>query len=113
MVKNISHVLSCLHAVLVRVTMAVMEHHDQKQLREERVDLAFISQVTVLEENQNRNSSKAGNLEARTDIEVWRFATYQLFTNGLFSLLFYRTQDHQLRDGNTHNGLGPPPLITN
>jgi hypothetical protein len=27
----------------------------------------------------------------------------------LFSLFSYRTQDHQPRDGTTHNGLGPPP----
>jgi hypothetical protein len=32
---------------------------------------------------------------------------------GLFSLSSYRTQDHQLRDGTTHNGLGPSPSITN
>jgi hypothetical protein len=29
---------------------------------------------------------------------------------GLLSLLSYRTQDHQPRDGTAHNGLGPPPL---
>jgi hypothetical protein len=30
----------------------------------------------------------------------------------LFSLLSYRTQDHQPRNGTTHHELGPPPLIT-
>ena len=39
--------------------------------------------------------------------------TDQLASPGLLSLLSERTQDHQPRDGPTHNGLGPPPLITN
>ena len=38
-------------------------------------------------------------------------AAYWLAPHGLLSLLFYRTQDHQPRDGPTHNGLGPPPSI--
>jgi hypothetical protein len=32
---------------------------------------------------------------------------------GLLSLLSYRTQDYQPRDGPTHKGTYPPPLITN
>jgi hypothetical protein len=44
----------------------------------------------------------------------WRRAAYYwLAPHGLLSLLSYRTQDHQPRDGPTHNGLGPPSLITN
>jgi hypothetical protein len=31
----------------------------------------------------------------------------------LLSLLSYRTQDHHLRDGTTHNGLDPPQLVIN
>jgi hypothetical protein len=38
-------------------------------------------------------------------------AAYWLALHGLLSLLSYRTQDHQPRDGTTHSGLGPPPLI--
>jgi hypothetical protein len=38
----------------------------------------------------------------------WRGATYWFAPHGLFSLLSYRTQDHQPRDSTTHNGLGPP-----
>jgi hypothetical protein len=33
----------------------------------------------------------------------WRDVTYWLASPGLLSLLFYRTQDYQLRDGTTHN----------
>jgi hypothetical protein len=33
----------------------------------------------------------------------WRDVTYWLASPGLLSLLSYRTQDYQLRDGTTHN----------
>jgi hypothetical protein len=36
-----------------------------------------------------------------------------LNVHGLFSLLPYKTQDNQPRDGTTHNGLGPHTSITN
>ena len=39
-----------------------------------------------------------------------RDVTYWLASSGLLSLLFYRTQVYQPRDGTTHSGLGPPPL---
>ena len=32
---------------------------------------------------------------------------------GAAQLLSYRAQDQQPRDGTTHNGLGPPPSVTN
>jgi hypothetical protein len=35
----------------------------------------------------------------------WRDVTYWIASPGLLSLLFYRTQDYQPRDGTTHNGL--------
>jgi hypothetical protein len=34
---------------------------------------------------------------------LWKNATYWLAHHDLLSLLFYETQDHQLRDGPTHN----------
>ena len=43
----------------------------------------------------------------------WRDVPYWLASPGLLNLLSYRTQYHQPRDGTTHNGLGPFPLITN
>ena len=42
-----------------------------------------------------------------------RDAAYWLAPPGLPSLLSYRTQDYQTRDGATHSGLYRPPLITN
>ena len=35
---------------------------------------------------------------------LWRDVTYWLAPPGLLSLLSYRTQDYQLRDGTTHIG---------
>jgi hypothetical protein len=56
-----------------------------------------------------RTGTQAGQ-EAGADteaMEAW------LASPGLLSLLSYRTQDYQSRDGTTHNGQGPPSLITN
>jgi hypothetical protein len=41
----------------------------------------------------------------------WRDTTYWLSSPDLLSLLSYRTQDYQPRDGTTHNGLDPPPNV--
>ena len=38
----------------------------------------------------------------------WRDVLYWLISTGLLSMLSYRTQDYQPRDGTTHNG--PSPL---
>jgi hypothetical protein len=38
----------------------------------------------------------------------WRDVTYWLASPGLLSLLSYRTQDHQPRDGTTHKGPSHP-----
>ena len=43
----------------------------------------------------------------------WRGVTYWLASPSLLSLLSYRTQDHQPRDGITHNSLDHPMSITN
>jgi hypothetical protein len=41
----------------------------------------------------------------------WRDVLYWFASPGLLSLVSYRTQDYQPRDGPTHKG--PFPLITN
>jgi hypothetical protein len=45
------------------------------------------------------------------DAEPWRDVLYWLVFPGLLSLLSYRAQDSQLRDGTTHKGTSP--LINN
>ena len=61
-------------------------------------------------------------MEAGADAEAMEGAAYWVASHCLLSLLSYRTQnhqpkdgttDHQPRDGTTYNGLGPPPLNTN
>jgi hypothetical protein len=42
----------------------------------------------------------------------WRDAAYWIASPGLLSLLSYRTQDHQPRDGTTHSGLDSHLLNT-
>jgi hypothetical protein len=85
----------------------------KKQAVEERIILAYCC-ASLKEGSQDRNSHRAGTWRQELMYRPWRVATYWLASPGLFSLLSYRTQDHQPRDGNTYNGLGPPPpLITN
>jgi len=57
-----------------------------------------------------RTGTQAGQ-EAGAVAEVMEDVSYWLASPGLLSLLSYRTQDYQPRDGTTHNVLGPPPLI--
>ena len=49
-------------------------------------------------------------LEAGAEVEAMECAAYWLSPHGLLSLLSYKTQDHQSRDGPTHNALGSPPI---
>ena len=49
------------------------------------------------------------DLDAEANAETQRDAACWLVHRGLLSLLPYRTQDHQPRDGSTRNGQGPSP----
>jgi hypothetical protein len=51
------------------------------------------------------------NLQAGADAEAMEGAANWIASHGLFTLLSYRTQDHQSGDGPTFNGLGPPTLL--
>jgi hypothetical protein len=88
----------------------------KKQVGEERVYSAYTSTLLfITKESQDRNSHRAGAWRQKLMQRPWRDAAYWLAPCGLLSLLSYRTQDYQPRDGTTHNGLGlgPPHLITN
>jgi hypothetical protein len=58
--------------------------------------------------SQDRKLTQGRNLEAGADAEAMEGAAYWML-----SLPSYRTQDPKSRDGSTHNGLGPPPLVIN
>ena len=76
------------------------------------------TEVSCVEVPRNSSSSNAVRawIQAGQDsggkrgAEAMEGAAYWLASPGLFSLLSYRTQDHQPRVGTTHNG---PSLITN
>lgn len=89
------------------VFITATKHHDQKIVGEERVYSLFI-----IKENQDQNSNRI--LEEGADAEAIAgsclLAPPQ--TPDLLSPSFYRTQDLQPRNGTTHFGLDPLPLIT-
>ena len=78
----------------------------KKQVGEERVysvytsTLLFITKEVRLELKQVRKQEMMQR--------PWRDVPYWLASPGLLSLLSYRTQDYQPRDGSTHKG--PLPL---
>ena len=59
------------------------------------------------------HSHRAGTWRQELMQKPWRGAAYWLAYHGLLSLLSYRTQDNQPRDGTTHHKLVPPLSITN
>jgi hypothetical protein len=83
-----------------------------KQVGEERVYSAY-TYFHIAVHHQRKSGlelSQARNLEAGADAEAMEGAAYWLASPASLSLLSYRTQDYQPRDGTTHNGLGPPTL---
>jgi hypothetical protein len=74
--------------------------------------LAYTSKLLFnIEGSQDRNSNKAATWKQEVMRRSWRDAAYWPALHDLPSLLSYRTQDDQPRDGTTHNGLGLPPSI--
>ena len=84
---------------LVRASIAIIKHHEQKQRGGKRFISAYIQ---VLHEGQSGQA-----LEAELQ-RSWRGAAYWLTPYGLLSLLSYRTQDLLLRSGIDYNGLSLP-----
>jgi hypothetical protein len=78
----------------------------KKQVGEERVYLAYTS-ILLFITKEARTGTQAGQ-EAGAEQRPWRDVLYWLASLGLLSLLSYRTQDYQPRDGPTHKG--PFPL---
>jgi hypothetical protein len=90
--------------IYLRVSIAAMKQHEKNQAGEERVHLASTASLLFITKgSQDRNSRKAGTWRQELMQRPWRVATYRLAQHGLLSLLFYRTQDYQLRDDTTHN----------
>jgi len=97
--------------VLVRVSIPAQNIMTKKQIGEERVYSAYTSTLLFITKgSQDRNSHRAGTWRQELIQRPWKVAAYWLASPGLLSLLSYRTQDYQPRDGTTHNMLGPPTL---
>jgi hypothetical protein len=74
----------------------------KKQVGEERVYSAYTSKLLfIIKRSQDWNSNRKQELMHR----AWRDVSYWLASSDLLSLLSYKTQDYQPRDGTTHNGL--------
>jgi hypothetical protein len=58
------------HGVLVRVTIAVVEQHDQKQLGEERVYLLTLPYTVHQSQDMNQDMNQVRNLKAGADVEA-------------------------------------------
>jgi hypothetical protein len=78
----------------------------KKQFGEERVYSAYISILLFITKGC-RTGTQAGQ-EAGADAEAMEGCSLLACFPGLLSLLSYRTQDYQPRDGTTHKG--PFPL---
>jgi hypothetical protein len=82
----------------------------KKQVGEERVYSAYIFHIAV--DHQRKSGLELKQVRKQELMQrPWRDVPYWLASPGLLSLLSYRTQDCQPRDGSTHKG--PSPLITN
>lgn len=74
--------LQHLSHVLVRVTIAVIKHRDQKQLEEEKFYLAYNSSSQSIIES----GTQAGALRQELLQRPWRHTAYWLAPHCLFSL---------------------------
>ena len=73
----------------------------KKQVGEERVYLAYTSILLFITKKSGLELKQVRKQELMQ--RPWRDVTYWLPSPGLLSLLSYRTQDYQPRDGPTHN----------
>jgi len=106
--------LPLMASVLVRVTMAVMKHHDQRANWEGKGLLGLHFQIVVHHRRKSgQELTQDRNLEAGADAEAVEEGCLLACFPWLSQPASYRTQDHQPRDGTAHSGLGPPSSITN
>lgn len=89
----------------LRVSNAVINHHDQKHLGEERsyFTYTFISQSST-EESQDRN------LQIGTELRPWRSTAYRLLPMAA-SACFPKAPNYQPRNGALTSELGPSTSI--
>jgi hypothetical protein len=90
--------------VLDRVSIPAQNIRTKRQVGEERVYSAYTSTLLfITKEGQDRNSHRAGTWRQELMQKPWREAAYWIASPALLSLLAYRAQDYQPRDGTTYN----------
>ena len=104
-----AHVCVCLNQGFFSCTNIITK----KQVGEERIYSVYTSTLLFITTgSQDGNSHSVGTWRQELMQKPWKGAAYWLASPGLLSLLSYRIQDSQPRDGTTHNGPSHPwPLI--
>lgn len=80
------------------VAIAMTKQHDQNNLGKILYCLPILNQSQSIEGSKGRNS-QGRKLERGADVETRGKCRLLASPHDLFSLLGYRTQDHQSRDG--------------
>lgn len=74
--------------VFIRVSIAVMRHHDQEQSVEERIDFSLQLRITVHLQRKSGKAIRQGrSLKAGAKAEAIRRAAYWPALHGLLNLL--------------------------
>lgn len=89
-----------------------MKHYDKSKLGKKCLFGLYLDYCSSSKEVR-KGTQQGRNMETGTDKATLRSIHYWFAIYGMPSLLSYRTHEHQLRDGTTQNGLGPPTSITN
>jgi hypothetical protein len=91
------------------VSIPAQNNMTKKQVEEEKVYSAYTSILLFITKgSQDRNSHRAGTWRRELRQRPRRSVAYWFASPGLLSLLSYRSQDYQPRDGTTHNGPSHP-----
>jgi hypothetical protein len=95
--------LSAFINVIVRVSIPAQNIMTKKQVGEERVYSAYTSTLLFITKRKSGLELKQVRKQELTQ-RPWKDVTYWLASPGLLSLLSYRAQDYQPRDGTTYSG---------
>jgi hypothetical protein len=82
------------------------KHHDQEAVGEKRVFFSLHFHTAVHHHGKSVLELKQVRKQELME-RPWRDVLYWLASRGLLSLLSYRIQDYQTRDGTTHKGTFP------
>lgn len=76
-------------ALLSRVTIAVMKHHDQVNLRRKGLICLDFTSVIITEESQDSKSNRSETQKQEKMQKQWRGAAYLFVLHGSLSTFFF------------------------